>query len=110
MKPSLKTFLLATILFVALPLVGVNFLPSDWGFPFLLLTLYMLNPMFFIYAGTVTGKNIKNNWFIPLFSFLIFGVSNRLIYGTVQLIIINVIVCGISILITHLIEKRKKVH
>gem|GEM_PF-6769779 len=108
MKLTLKTLLLASILFIALPLIGVNYLPSDWGFPFILLTLYILNPTFFIYTGSLTGKNIKNNWLIPLLSLLILLVSTRLIYGTVQpvIVIINVVVCVISVLVTHLIKKR----
>ncbi|MFV0343886.1 MAG: hypothetical protein ACK5JH_13530 [Anaerocolumna sp.] len=109
-KLILKVLLQAIIIFAIIPFMGVTFLPSDWGFPFLLLTLYILNPIFFIYSGMLTGKKIKNNWLIPLYSFLIFLIFTRLIYGTVEpvIVIINVVACGISILLTLLIEKRKK--
>ena len=112
MKLTLKTSLVATIIFAIIPFVGITFLPSDWGFPFLLLTLYILNPIFFTYIGAVIGKNIKNikiSCLIPLATFIIFLLSTRLIYGTVQpfLIVINLVVCVISILITFFMKNRK---
>lgn len=97
------------IICAVIPLIGVNFLPSGWGFPFLILTLYVLNPIFFVYIGKVVGKNLNRNWLIPLLSLLIFSVSTRLIYGTLEpiLAVINIIACGISLTVTVFIERRK---
>ena len=108
-KSILKPLSLACILFAVLPLIGVTFLPPDWGLPFLVLTLYILNTMFFIYVGVLTGKAFRHNWCIPLLSLRLFLIATRFIYGTFQpiLVIINGVVRVVSILATYLMVKRK---
>ncbi len=99
-----KLLLVSIFLFALVPMAGPFWLPSEAGMGFLLVTLYVVNPLYFIVLGVLTVRDIKANWFQPLLALALFIGFTRLIYGVFEptLVMMNAAACALAVFTAYI--------
>lgn len=84
MKRILFRFLLIAIVMVLAPLLTVTFAGSA-GMLLCLILFFVLNPIFSVFIGIWSGKNVKKAWYMPLVNAAIFLISAWLLFDMGEL-------------------------
>lgn len=115
MKQTIRIFIIAILLFIALPimvieLIGGRFNHLDLGI--IIIALLVLYPIFFAIVGWRLAFENRVKWLIPIICVVIFFISARLIYGmndwfyVAEYLVITYLSIFIRILIKHLRHKK----
>ena len=82
---QLRTILLLTlasiIIMFAIPFIGVKTIPGDAGMAFMFLLFYIVDPVFAICTGIISGKSIKKLWLFPLIPAVTFVLSHWVLFS-----------------------------
>ncbi len=84
MKKILVCFLFIAIVMMLAPFLVVTFAGSA-GMLLCLILFFVLNPIFSVYIGIWSGKNIKNAWYMPLVNAATFLCSAWLLFDMGEL-------------------------
>lgn len=109
MRKNIIWAILSLIILFGLPLLTSKFAGSN-GMALCFIMFFAINPVFFIFEGIASGKNIKSHWFLPIVSALIYLVSMWLIFdmGEIAFVIYSGIYLSIGIvtmIITMLVQR-----
>lgn len=119
LKKELVIFIvLGLILSYGFNYISTNFMTEELilnggGFAFLLVSLLIVNPLFFIVFGGKFSKNIKKTWWSILLVASFFHFSMLNFYGTGEglFYVRNYIIVGyVSMFIGYCINQRTKVN
>ncbi len=99
-----KLLLVSIFLFALVPMAGPFWLPADAGMGFLMVTLYIVNPLYFIVLGVLTVRDVKANWYQPLLALALFIGLTRLVYGVFEptLIMMNIAACALAVFTAYI--------
>ena len=89
----------------------IKFAPSNYGMVLCMMQFIIVNPIYSIVIGIISGRNIRTRWSFPLISAItfVFGVSLSFGLGEPDFIIytgIYLIIGVFTMLITTLIKHR----
>ena len=112
-QKTLLCWLIITFIVMFLPTFVIKFAPANYGLVLCMMQFLIVNPIYTIIIGIISGRNIHTRWSLPLISAVIFvfgilfsfglGEPDFIIYAVIYLIV------GIfSMLITTLIVKFTK--
>ncbi len=112
MKKIVKILIISVFVLFILPLLAVKTAGmNDMALCFIM--FYAINPVFFVTEGIIFGKTVKQHWYIPLITSVIFlfsswilfdmGESDFVLYAAVYFVI------GIlAMLISFVVHSLKK--
>ena len=79
MKKSLILLGISLFLFLLCPWLAVLFAGMN-GMAICFLLFFVINPLFFIVEGLLCGMNLKQNWWLPLGSSLVYLLSSWILF------------------------------
>ncbi len=73
MKKTIWIWLAACVMvMIALPGLVIAFVPPHDVMAYILLELFVINPVFCVLVGLWAGKDFRNRWFLPLVAVVLF--------------------------------------
>ena len=101
------TLLIASMLII--PSITVNTVMADAGMLVTLLMFFAFYPVVSVWAGIISGKDIKHCWFTPVLVAVLFWIFSSLTYKTAFPLVYSAIyftVCLVSMLITAILMRK----
>lgn len=115
MKQTIRILILAILLFIALPIMVIEYIGGQFNhldLGIIIIALLVLYPVFFAIVGWRLEFENRVKWLIPIISVAIFFISAKLIYGmnewfyVAEYLIIAYLSIFIRILIKRLRQKK----
>lgn len=110
-KSFIRSLIAVVIVMVILPVIYL-FTPADWGMSLCVLSFLCINPVFSIGLGIYAGEQIRELWYMPLISTLMYLLTAWVIFGIETAFLIYagfyLILAYPAMGIRWLVEKRKE--
>ncbi len=115
---DIKTILvLLACLFVTvtLPALTVLFVPAKAGMLVCMILFFAVNPIFSVFLGIFSGRNVEKRWYLPVFFAVVFLICTMLIFETIDIAffiyMLAYLVWGAgAMLATRLLNKKTHKH
>ena len=111
MRKSLILLLTSILILFGLPLLTVKFAGMN-GMAFCFIMFFAINPIYFIFIGIISGRKVKNHWYLPIISSLIYLFSMWILFEMAETAFVlyasvYLLIGIVSMIITSLIIKGK---
>ena len=111
MKKFPIILLTSVLILFCLPLLAVKFAGMN-GMAFCFIMFFAINPIYFIFLGITSGRKVKNHWYLPIISSLIYLFSMWTLFEMAELAFVMyagvyLVISIVTMLITSLIIKGK---
>lgn len=67
-------------LMIVMPWIAVTFVQGDGGMAMCLILFFAVNPVFSVFMGLDSGKNLKAQWCLPIVSAVLFLVGTWIFF------------------------------